>query len=67
MGDVGFDNMNFLNAPWYVTKYTTVSLSEKEKRWVEKQITLTAEEYASPIAVYSVSYRYVIKGKIKNN
>ena len=64
---VGFDDFDFTRVPWYVSRYATVALSEKEKRWVEKQITLTAEKYASPIAVYSISYRYVIKGKIKNN
>lgn len=64
---VGFDDFNFTEAPWNVSRYTTVALSEKEKRWVEKQITLTAEKYESPIAIYSISYRYIIKGKIKNN
>ena len=64
---VGFDNFNFLDAPWYVTRYTTVALAENEKRWIEKQITLTADSYACPISIYSISYRYVIKGKIKNN
>ena len=45
----------------------TIPIAEKEKRWIEKQITLSSKCYESPIAVYSVSYRYTIKGKIKNN
>ena len=64
---IGFDTFDFDNAPWYVTKYTTVALPENEKRWIEKQITLTSETFACPISLYSISYRYVIKGKIKNN
>lgn len=64
---VGFDEFDFSTAPWYVSRYTSVALNENEKRWVEKQIILTAERFASPISVYSISYRYTIKGKIKNN
>lgn len=64
---VGFDDFNFMDAPWNVARYTSVALSEKEKRWIEKQILLTAEEFEAPISIYSISYRYVIQGKIKNN
>lgn len=66
-GKVGFDSMDFESAPWYVGRYGAVALPENEKRWIEKQITLSSSKYESPIAVYSISYRYTIKGKIKNN
>jgi hypothetical protein len=62
-----FLDFDFDNPPWQVSDYTSYVLGEKEKRWIEKQITLTARGFASPISLYSVSYRYVIKGKIKNN
>ena len=52
--------------PWSISKYTATALPEKEKRWIEKQVILSTEKYASPISVYSISYRYTIKGKIKN-
>ena len=65
--EVGFDDFDFNNSPWYVSRYRSVALSEKEKRWIEKQITLTSKSFQSPISIYSISYRYVIKGKIKNN
>ena len=64
---VGFDAFDFTNAPWSVSRYTSVALAENEKRWIEKQISLICEKFASPISVSSISYRYVIKGKIKNN
>ena len=63
----GFDNFDFTSAPWYTGRYTSVALNENEKRWIEKQISLTSECFSSPISVYSISYRYTIKGKIKNN
>ena len=64
---VSFDDFSFLETPWYVGRYSSVALPENEKKWIEKQITLSCDKYASPISVYSISYRYVIKGKIKNN
>ena len=67
--DVGndFSDLDFSYSPWYVNRYASVSLPENEKRWIEKQIILTSQCFASPISVYSISYRYTIKGKIKNN
>ncbi len=62
-----FSDFDFTNPPWQVSDYTSYVLGEKEKKWIEKQITLSAEGFASPISLYSISYRYVIKGKIKNN
>ena len=63
----GFNDFSFSIAPWYTGRYGAVSLSENEKKWIEKQITLSSHTFGSPIAVYSISYRYTIKGKIKNN
>ena len=62
-----FDDFDFENPIWRVPHYASTTLAEKEKRWIEKQIILSARSFASPISVYSISYRYVIKGKIKNN
>ena len=64
---MSFDDLSFDNAPWSVSRYSSVSLLENAKRWIEKQLILTSVEYAAPISIYSISYRYVIKGKIKNN
>ena len=64
---VGFDSLDFRSAPWYVSRYSSVALAENEKRWIEKQISLICEKFACPISISSISYRYIIKGKIKNN
>jgi hypothetical protein len=64
---VGFDSFDFTSMPWNVSSYTATALPEREKKWIEKQIILSTTDFASPISVYSVSYRYTIKGKIKNN
>ena len=63
----GFNDFSFDVAPWYTARYGSVALSENEKKWIEKQIILSSSTFESPIAVYSISYRYTIKGKIKNN
>ena len=65
--DVGFDDFDFSSMPWNVSNYTATALPEREKRWIEKQIILYCDTFSSPISVYSISYRYTIKGKIKNN
>ena len=67
IGGSGFDDFDFDQPPWQISDYSSYVLPEKEKKWIEKQITLKSDDFASPISLYSVSYRYVIKGKIKNN
>lgn len=62
----GFEGFDFTTMPWSVSRYASTSLPEKEKRWIEKQIILSSQSYASPVSVYSISYRYAIGGKIKN-
>ena len=65
--DVGFDNFSFDTPPWTSGRYTSSALPEREKRWIEKQIVLSSEKFCSPISIHSITYRYQIKGKIKNN
>jgi hypothetical protein len=65
--DVSFSDFFFNYAMWNGGKYTSYTLPEKEKAWIEKQVVLSAEEYSCPISIYSITYRYTIKGRIKNN
>ena len=65
--DESFENFSFNSPIWNSAKYTSCALGERDKRWIEKQIVLSSNLYLSPISVYSISYRYHIKGKIKND
>lgn len=63
---LGFSDIDFGAMTLSTSDTFTVSVSEKEKDWVEKQITLYSSEYNSPIGIYSVAYRFKVKGKLKN-
>ena len=67
INDVGFADFFFAYAMWSGGKYSSFTLPEKEKAWIEKQIALQCTEYSCPISIYSITYRYTIKGRIKNN
>lgn len=60
-GDIDFGAMSLSPNDIY-----TVSLSEKLKNWVEKQITIYTTEFGSPFGIYSISYRFTVRGNIKN-
>lgn len=62
-----FDDFDFMVMPWYASRYASVTLYENEKRWIEKQITMVSQTFASPIFIYSINYRYTIRGRIKND
>ncbi len=47
----------------------TVSLpiEEKEKNWIDKELSVYCDDFCSPIGIYSLSYRFTVKGRIKHN
>lgn len=44
---------------------SVISVDDRSHGWTEKQITIYTDEFCAPFGVYSISYRYKIKGKIK--
>ena len=60
-GDFDFSRLGFENS-----KEKTVALPENEKNWVEKSIALYSEGFGAPFGVCSITYKFKIKGRIKN-
>ena len=44
----------------------SLPINEKEKNWVDKEISVYCDDFRTPIGVYSISYRYTLRGKIKH-
>ncbi|MBP3401803.1 MAG: leucine-rich repeat domain-containing protein [Clostridia bacterium] len=47
--------------------YSSIPLNEYERGWIEKRISLRSDEFRSPIGIYSIIYRYRVKGRIKSS
>ena len=62
--EIDFANLNFAHIAFETADHFTVPISEKEKNWIEKEIAISSSDGA-PIAIYSISYRFTIKGRIK--
>ena len=62
-----FPETDFSSMTLGARETSSVALNEKSSGWVRKQIALYSEEFCSPFGVYSISYRYKIKGKIKHS
>lgn len=60
-----FCDFDFSLPPSTVRDYSLLAIPERTRGWIEKEILISSEEYASPIGIFSISYRYKIKGKIK--
>lgn len=58
--DFSFSSFTFLTDDIY-----TVPVAEKAKGWIEKQIIIYTNEYNAPFGLYSIAYRFKVKGKIK--
>ncbi len=64
-GILDFSDASFLTLSLAAEEYFSVPIGEREKGWVEKQIGITCTEFASPIALISISYRFTVKGKLR--
>ena len=60
--DVDFSKLSLTTDSVY-----TLPLREKEKDWIEKDIALFSDEFASPFAISIIAYRFRVKGNIKRN
>ncbi len=60
-----FSSLSFSDISLDTGTYISIPISERERGWCEKQIAVYSDEYASPLAISSISYRYTLNGKIK--
>ncbi len=62
--EIDFSSFDFAYLAFETADHFTVPISEKEKDWIEKEIAISSSDGA-PIAIYSMSYRFNVKGRIK--
>ncbi len=64
---VDFSDFSFATLTLNSDESVSLPISEKEKNWIEKEISIYCDDFRSPIGVYSLTYRYTYKGRIKHN
>lgn len=64
---MNFSDLDFSDLSFETGESFTVGVKDRSRGWCEKQISIYSDEYASPISVQSVSYRYKLSGKIKRH
>lgn len=60
-----FEDADFTDFTFNTTEQSIFAIKEKEKQWVEKQYFIFSDEFMKPFALYSISFRYRIAGRIK--
>jgi hypothetical protein len=65
--DLDFSSLDFASLSFAAASNTTVPIEEKQKAWVEKQISVYSEDYKAPVKIYGLTYRFTIKGRIRKN
>lgn len=66
-GEHSFYDMDFSSVTLSTEASVTLPIAEKEKNWVEKQIVLYTDSFNAPFGVYSITYRFTVKGRIKKS
>jgi len=61
-----FEDMDFTDFTFNTTEQSLFAVKEKEKQWVEKQYYIYSDEYMKPFALYYISFRYQVVGRLKN-
>ncbi len=65
--DLFFADIDFSSLTLSANDVYTLPIREREKGWVEKQITIYSDDFASPFAICIIAYRFCTKGNIKRN
>ena len=60
-GDIDFENLGLLTSDSGI-----LAIKEKTKKWVEKQYKFESRKANRPFGLYSLTYRYIIAGDVKN-
>ena len=63
---IDFSDIDFSAMALCARGEITLPIAEKEKNWIEKQITVSEHGFRAPISISSLSYRFTVKGRIKN-
>ncbi len=66
-GILDFSELDFARFTFGDGEDVTIALKEREKEWIEKDITVSSREFACPIGIYSIAFRYKIRGRIKRS
>ncbi|MDY3845791.1 MAG: leucine-rich repeat domain-containing protein [Eubacteriales bacterium] len=61
-----FSDTDFSSLSFSTHTNTIFPISEREKKWVEKQYVIYSEEYMRPFGIYGISYDFTVAGRIKN-
>lgn len=61
-----FDALDFENLGLLTADSVILAIKEKTKKWVEKQYEFRNDKPNQPFGIYSIAYRYIISGEVKN-
>ena len=64
---VDFSDFSFASVTLNSEEIISLPINEKEKKWIDKELSVYCEDFNSPIGIYSISYRYTPHGRIKHN
>ena len=62
-GTLDFGEVDFSTFVFSSEEFQTFACRGRVKKFIEKQISLVSDTFASPIALSSIAYRYTIRGK----
>jgi len=60
-----FEDVDFTTMTFSPSGSVTVSIPESEKGWTEKRLLLQSDTFRAPFGIYSLGYRYKLRGRIK--
>jgi len=63
--DIDFSDLDFSSFSYYTENRLSVPTGERERGWCEKSIRVSSEAYNTPIGIYSLTYRFTLKGPVK--
>lgn len=64
--NIDFERLDFADLHFTDTATSLFAVSEKEKKWVEKQYYIYNDEFNKNFCLFYIAYRYSVSGRYKN-
>lgn len=60
-----FADVDFANMTMATDDSFTAPISERRRGWVEKQISIYTDAFCAPFGIYSIAYRFTVRGRVR--
>ena len=60
-----FADIDFASMTMATDESFTAPIGERRRGWIEKQISIYTDAFCAPFGIYSIAYRFTVRGRVR--